>query len=197
MNTFSKSRLFTSLLILLLLANIVSLGLYWWTKEKQAPPQNGAGSAAATFLIKELNLDTAQQAAYKLLREEHQQQTKMLRENIREYKKTFFDLLAQSVVDSVELHKQAELIGKTEATLNLFTFQHFRKVRVLCTDDQKKKFDSIIQQVLRMMGGQSSSPPPPRRVEGDHPPPPDGPPPPDQMREGPPPPDQAPPKEPK
>lgn len=197
MNNISKNRFLTGVVILLLIANITSLGLFWWTKEKQAPPPNAAGSAAATFLVTELNFDAQQQAAYKILREDHQQQTKILRENIRAYKKTFFDLLNQSVVDSVELKKQAELIGKTEAALNLFTFQHFRKVKLLCNAEQKQKFDSIIQQVLRMMGGQPTAPPPPRRLESDNPPLQDGPPPPDQMRDGMPPPGPPPPKEPK
>jgi len=141
-------------------------------------------------LVKKLNLDAKQQSAYQLLREEHQQQTKMVREKVRESKKEFFDLLDKDSVNNFLLTKLSEEIGQNEGQLQLYTFEHFRKVRTLCNPEQQKQFDSIIQEVLRMMGGQQG-PPPPQRLEGDHLPPPD------QMPGGQPPPDNPPPKEPK
>ena len=189
MNNIAKNRLLTIVVILLLLANMASLGTYWWTREKQLqppPPPGNGGSAASDFLMNELKLDAKQKAAYQLLKEEHQQQTKSIRENVRESRKIFFDLLNKDSVNADELKKASEEIGKNEGQLQLYTFEHFRKVRALCSEEQRKKFDSIIQQVLRMMGGQQGGPPPPRRMEGDNPPPPD------QMHDGPP--DNPPPK---
>ncbi len=195
MNNIAKNRLLTALVILLLLANAASLATYWWTREKQIllppPPPGNGGSAAADFLIKELNFDAKQQSAYQLLREEHQQKTRAARENVQESKKTFFDLLDKDSVNSSLLTRFSEEIGKNEGQLQLYTFEHFRKVRTLCNAEQQKKFDSIIQQVLRMMGGQQQGPPPPQHMGGDHLPPPD------QMHDGPPPPENPPPKEPK
>ena len=194
MNNIAKNRLLTAVVILLLLANVASVATYWWTREKQIlsppPPPGNGGSAAADFLIKELNLDAKQQETYKLLREEHQQQTKLARDNVQESKKEFFDLLDKDSVNNSLLTKLSEEIGKNEGQLQFYTFDHFRKVRTLCNAEQQKKFDGIIQQVLRMMGGQQG-PPPPQRLGADHLPPPD------QMHGGPPPPDNPPPPRPK
>ncbi len=193
MNTISKNKFLTAVVILLLLANIVSIVTFWWTRENAAPPPPGSGgSSAANFLVHELSFDAKQQELYKLLREEHQQQTKLAREKVRESRKIFFDLLDKDSVNAFLLKNLSEEIGKNEGQLQLFTFEHFRKVRALCNELQKKKFDSIIQEVLRMMGGQQASPPPPKRMDGGNPPPPD------QMQDGPPPPlhDNHPAKEP-
>lgn len=191
MSTISKNKFLTAIVILLLLANIVSIATFWWTRENVAPPPGNGGGSAANFLVHELSFDSKQQDAYKLLREEHQQQTKLAREKVMESRKIFFDLLNKDSVNTFLLKNLAEEIGKNEGQLQLYTFNHFKKVRALCNEQQKKKFDSIIQEVLRMMGGQQGPPPPPKRMDGDNPPLLD------QMRDAPPPPqDNRPVKEP-
>jgi len=70
------------------------------------------------------------------------------------------------------------------------TFEHFKKVRALCNEEQKKKFDAIIKQAIGMMGqqqGRPQGPPPDGNRNGMHP---DGPPPMQDGQMPPPPPEE-------
>jgi hypothetical protein len=70
---------------------------------------------------------------------------------------------AAPLMSQVELLKTA-LKEKEEIAL----FYHFQKVRALCNESQKQKFDEIIKEAARMMG------PPPRGDRQGPPPPPPG-----------------------
>ena len=56
-----------------------------------------------------------------------------------------------------------------QARLDILPFEHFKKVRALCTTEQQIKFDQIIEQVMQMLappqnpGGQAGLPPPPHK----------------------------------
>ena len=87
-------------------------------------------------------------------------------------------------------------IGNLEQQRDVFTYRHFQKLRAICNNEQKIKFDSIIQQALHQMApakGRRSGPGQEgmRPGDDDRPPPPgmrrgDGPPPPGMRPEGPP-----------
>lgn len=52
--------------------------------------------------------------------------------------------------------RYAAEIGEDQKQIELITFAHFQKVRELCNDDQKKKFDEVIQEALKSMGPRES-----------------------------------------
>ena len=171
-----RNKLLTGAVILLLLANVASLSIYWWTnRDRKGEPRSmiKGRSAAAQFLIDQLEFDTAQQNAYAQLIKEHQDNTRGISEAIRDSKKQLFDLLADEREQQSGVRQALDSIGRNESLLQWNTFEHFKKVRALCNDRQKKKFDAIIQEVIRMMVAQHPGPPPPNRSEGDRPPPPD------------------------
>ena len=178
MNTITKSRLLSAVVILLLLANIATLATFWWTKVKAPLPQQANGRAA-DFLIKELAFDVKQQAAYRQLINEEHEQTRGVKEALRASKDAFVELFKSDSINANQVQQVTAEAGKQQQLLDIAVIEHFRKVRVLCTDDQKKKFDTIIQQVLRMMVGPQGPPPnrngagglPPNRNGNDGPPP--------------------------
>ncbi|MBK7306323.1 MAG: hypothetical protein IPI88_04325 [Chitinophagaceae bacterium] len=55
--------------------------------------------------------------------------------------------ISDSIVESF-----SKKIGNLEEQRDVFTFRHFQKLRAICTNEQKIRFDSIIQQALRQMG---------------------------------------------
>ncbi len=164
MNYFSNNKLWPLIVLLLILINTATLVFFWVSNKKDLPTQGeGNRGSAAAYLTKELQLDAAQQAAYKTLREEHQQSMQAIRRQLKEAKDVFFNLLNSPEVDEATINQYASKTAGIEQQLDVLTFHHFKEVRALCNDEQKIKFDGIIKKVVQMMGPQR----PPRRNGND------------------------------
>jgi len=169
MNFITKNKWLAVAFVLLILINIATLTALWWVKKslqsEDKPPQGGA----IAFLIKELQLDSSQQQQLKELRDEHRSATQDTRKKNREAKETFFSLLSKENITDAEIDQAASVSVQYDAELAKITFDHFKKIKTICTERQKEKFDEIIHQVLRMMAG-PQGPPPPRdgRRPGPH-----------------------------
>ena len=182
MKNISGIRWFTIIAITLLVANIVSLVLLWshgrpGKHELPAPPP--PGGQAFEYISRELKFDSTQLEAYQLLRIAHRSVQEPLQDSIRMAKDNLFALLPNNNVSDSLIRLKTNAIGDLEAKLNQNTFQHFIKLRALCSDQQKIKFDSIIQDVLKRMGNQRAQGPPPDKGFGPpererRPPPPGG-----------------------
>ncbi|MEO6253596.1 MAG: periplasmic heavy metal sensor [Ferruginibacter sp.] len=164
MNNFTNNRWVPVITWLLLTANIITLTLLWTGKkqggraEKKFAPPTGQ---VFEFLTHELQLDTAQQEAYKKLRDEHQAGMRDIRNNIqRKAKEALFELLKKPAVSDSEVHIYSGRAAAADQQLDEFTFHHFQKLRAICRPVQQEKFDSIIQETLRRMGGPKRPPVP-------------------------------------
>lgn len=199
----NRKPIVTILLVALMLGNIITLYLVWRKSAVAAPAgQNGPSNppdrrgAAAQFLIKELGLDSVQQAAYRELMKAHQAEVGTLREQANQKRDAFFEQIkTEGQPDSLLLKKLSQEAAEAQWQMNLQTLAHFRKVRALCRPDQKIKFDQVIQQALRMMGpppGGGGPPPGHGRPPGAGPGR-EGPPPPGEKRPPPPPGEKRPP----
>jgi hypothetical protein len=153
--------------LLLLTANIATLGYLWMHKNRPGngnmlPPQPPPQGQVFEFVTKELQLDSVQQQAYKLLREDHQMGQRPLQDSIRKAKDNFFALLQQPAAPDSLIQIQSSKVAAAEQQLEIFNFRHFQKLRAICNADQQKKFDAIIQDVLRRMapGRRPQGPPP-------------------------------------
>lgn len=173
MNNFTNNRWLTVVTLLLITANIITLVFLWTTKNdagngKMPPP----GGQVFEFITNELKLDEGQQALYKQLREEHQAGQRPRHDSIVKAKDVFFALLKDSTTTDSTIRNYSKKIADLEEQQELFTFYHFQKLRAICRNDQKIKFDSIIQDVLKRMGSQKRQGPPPGRDRDDRRPPP-------------------------
>ncbi len=178
MSIFTNNRWMGIITLFLITVNIFTLVLLWSNKERKSgddklpPPQ----AQVFEFINQELNLDSLQQIAYKKLREEHQQLQRPLQDSIRQAREKFFELLKQSSATKEEIGLLNSNISNAEEQLNLVTFNHFQKLRQLCTTDQQKIFDGLIKEVLHQMApARRPQGPPPGLEKGDRRPP--GPPP--------------------
>ena len=150
MPTSAKYKWLTALVILLIIANAITIGLFW-TGGRDQPPHDPGGPAS--YLVKELKMDTQQERQYRQLITEHQQGVDLLRKKIRVEKDSFFALLKQPAAPDSIKKAAATAANRSMAALDLLTFDHFQKVRALCRPGQQQKFDAIIEEVLAMMGG--------------------------------------------
>ena len=81
----------------------------------------------------------------------------------------FFKLLQQANADEQNIAMANENISKLELELNRYNFNHFKKLRAICTSAQQKRFDEIIQIALMRMS--NPKPPPPLGKDENRPPP--------------------------
>ena len=190
MTNYLKSQWWAIAIIILVVMNIATFGYFWFTKLKEpaAPPSlpRPERGVPPPFLKEELGFTTQQQKQYEQLFREHQQQVRRVKDSIRISKENFFSLLSNSNASAVELERRAAISAQLHERLDMLTFEHFRKVKAICTPQQQQKFDKVIHTVIERMapppppapggeGGNGNRPPPPPGVDGQYdsrPPPP-------------------------
>jgi protein CpxP len=150
-----NKKLLTFVVIGLLLLNLGTLAFLWTGRDHPHGPPPPHEGGPALFLIHELGLNAEQQSRFEKLRDEHHQRMVQIQDSLHTLHETFFEGL--SATTPLQTDSIAGLMGKKQSEIEKLTFDHFRKVRALCTPDQQKKFDSVIEEALRMM-----APPPPR-----------------------------------
>lgn len=158
MNYLTRSKWSGLAFVVLILMNITTLTALWWmtnAKADRKPPQGGA----IQYLIKELQLDSVQQIRITALRDEHREQVQSLRRKNREAKDAFFGLMQQEGISEAAINEAASNSVRYDAELAKVTFDHFKKIRTICTPSQQGKFDDIIHEVLRMQAGPQGPPP--------------------------------------
>src|SRR5262245_57364977 len=92
MNLPAKRKFLTWALVVLLLANIATIMVFWIDRSKR--PQAGRGRPDQ-FLIKELAFDKQQEEKYRELVSAHRARAEQLRREVRDAKDHFFGLLQQ------------------------------------------------------------------------------------------------------
>lgn len=163
-----KSKFIGIVLVLLVMANIVTLGTFWYYKihhvSANAPAGGQGPSQAQAFVIKQVGFNTEQQKTYIALVQQHQQKVRALRDQLHTAKDNFFDLLSDTTASAKTIDTASSTIGRLEKELDELTFTHFKQVRAMCTSEQKVKFDNCIKEVMRIMapppGGRPQGPPP-------------------------------------
>ncbi len=171
----NKYRIFWAALGVLFLLNV---GLLVWISffSNKLPAQ-----PKRLFLETELKFNGNQAETYRNLRQEHAQQMRSLRENVKEMKEAFYADLGKPILDD-SLKVRAQKIESKMAEADVITFRHFQQVRQMCTPTQQKHFDEVILDLIRSIerpgpqGGPHQGGPPPRDGRppmDDMPPPPE------------------------
>lgn len=148
MSTLNKTKILTGLVVLLVLANITSMLFLWMGMRKNQPV---GFRQPSEYIIQKLSLDEKQQKQYMALVSDHRSQTKKLRDELRNYKDSFFSLLSELHADD-SIKKNALIkISSLNTQLDLITFDHFKEVRTICNPVQQEQFDKIIKEVIKMV----------------------------------------------
>ena len=102
--------------------------------------KNQRDNSPKEFLAKSLHFSEAQKNAYFELAKNHNENANKIREQIKIDKENLFQLLkTDQIVDSVK-NNAALKVSLSIQSLDILTFDHFKKVRALCTEEQKPKF---------------------------------------------------------
>jgi Spy/CpxP family protein refolding chaperone len=165
MNIIRNNKLLSTVIILLLVINATTIAFLMLRKDIHLlPPPPKQSSGAFNFLVKELKLDSTQIKVYQNLKEAHKENVDALREELKNTKDSLFELLKQVELSDIKVQSKLDSIALLNKRIDEITFSHFKQVRSICSDTQKKKFDEIIAEAMRMQGPQRSQhqPPPPR-----------------------------------
>ncbi|HTE28124.1 Spy/CpxP family protein refolding chaperone [Flavitalea sp.] len=157
MNSSSRSRRLIVIIIILLLTNIAILAFFLSPKLGRGNNPGGSkpGYGMAETLKREVGLDTQQVSELNQLREEHWKKMKPLFEDLQNTKNEFYLLLKSPETPDSVVNSAASQIGQKQKLIDLQVFQHFRNSRLVCTPEQRPKYDSLVQIIIKRMSGSS------------------------------------------
>ena len=155
MKNLLNSKIVSWLIALLVVANITTLAFFWighFKNQKENSPKE--------FLSKNLNFSKSQKNAYFNLAKGHNESAKTIRDQIKNDKESLFQLLKSDTINDSVRNDKALKVSMSIQTLDILTFEHFRKVRALCTEEQKPQFDDLIQKMVNAVNQFQKGPPP-------------------------------------
>lgn len=139
----------------LLLTNIAVL-VYFLGEKKPAKSATSHSEknrpGIAEMLQKEVGFNDEQTAKYKQLKEKQKETIRPMYDDMRKTKDSLFRLLSYPETNDSLLNKMADAIAQKQKALDLQTFNHFKRVRALCTPEQQSKYDSMVLRMFRKMG---------------------------------------------
>ena len=156
MKNLLNSKIVSWLIALLVVANITTLAFFWighFKNQKENSPKE--------FLSKNLNFSKSQKNAYFILAKEHNESAKIIRDQIKNDKESLFQLLKSDTINDSVRNDKALKVSMSIQALDILTFEHFRKVRAICTEEQKPQFDELIQKMVNAVNQIQKGPPVP------------------------------------
>jgi len=142
----SKLSFWKIFAIILLISNTVILAFVFFEK-----PTRADNKGPANFIIKELNLNTAQIENFNQLKLAHQDSVQSLKNTGRKLREDYFKLLRNDTTDNILADQLLMQIANNQKAIEQITFEHFQSVKNICDSVQKEKFDSIILEVIHKM----------------------------------------------
>src|SRR5258705_7101521 len=151
----SRNRNLIFIIAALLLTNIAVLAYFLWIKkpEHRRDDQNERPKIGMDIRLRDsVGFNDEQVAQFRKLKDENWAALRPMFDEMRKAKDNLFRLLSDSNVSDSAINKASDVIAEKQKALDLQTFNHFRRVRAICTPEQQVKYDSLIQRMFRKMG---------------------------------------------
>ena len=151
----SRNRNLIFIIAALLLTNIAVLAYFLWIKqpEKRDKGQDNKPKIDMVDRLRDsVGFNDEQVTQFKQLKDEHWATLKPMFDEMRKAKDSLFKLVSDPNASDSVIDKVSDVIAQKQKALDLQTFNHFKKVRALCTPEQQAKYDSLIQRMFRKMG---------------------------------------------
>ncbi len=151
--SISRNKPLIFIIVILLLTNIAVL-VYFLRPggNKGNKERTGGKIGIATPLKEEVGFSEAQMDTYKKLKEEQFKIMRPMMEDIRRTKDSMFSHLGGNPSADSLVARLAGNIAMKQKEMDIEAFNHFRRIRQLCTPEQLPKYDSMITRVIRKMG---------------------------------------------
>lgn len=152
-NNMGNLKFYKIAIAVLLLLNVGTL-FFLWSHRPPSPEARGPFQ----FLVKATEMDEAQQATYRTLRDAHRTSMDAYRKQNSQIRSQMFELLKQHPANDPAVTQLLDSLTSVKREEEILTYEHFRRVREICRPDQQSKFDAAIVEAI-----QSMPPPRPRR----------------------------------
>lgn len=152
-NKENKTRVFITIIAILLIANIAMLSFFLFGKDKVSHEKRpDRKTMISNFLKNEIAFSAGQLVQYDSISNRHRDSIKTMFEKLRGNKGLQFkQLVAGDFSDSV-ITAVAEQSAASQKMMELRMFNHLKNIRLLCTPEQLPKFDSLFVKVLNRRG---------------------------------------------
>lgn len=145
----TNNRILTIAVILLLITNIALVALMVTGRNKGGKNSNGKKGDTFAMIEKELSMTPEQKKAHLQYREEYFKITKPLFDSVKMAKAAYFGLVKDSLAGDSVLTASYKKMTDLQAIIDKHTFDHFRRVRVLYSGEQQKKYDDLVQKMMQ------------------------------------------------
>lgn len=153
-NKQNRSKVFLTVIAILLVANIVMLSFFLMKKGNGRNDKRPDRKAMiAEFLKKEVGFNQAQLQQYDTLSDMHRENMKKMFDNSRSSKDNQFKQLAAGNFNDSIMSSLADQSAASQKVMELQMFNHLKSIRMLCTPEQLPKFDSLFVKILNRRGG--------------------------------------------
>jgi periplasmic protein CpxP/Spy len=162
----SKNRILIALVIFLVILNIACLSFVLFSPFRGGMPPPGGergNDPIQGFIERELNLTDQQRMEHRTVREQFFRHGDELRLERTGAMKELFELIRKDSVSEEEVRRVTSKTGEVETLRSRALYNHFRRIRQLCTPEQRKKFDAIITDVMKQVEPPMGEPGPPKR----------------------------------
>ncbi len=162
MKNLVKNKITGWLVAILIIANIATLVFFWIGHFR-----NQRNNSPKEFLANKLHFSNNQKNIYFNLAKEHNETARGIRKEIKLNKEAFFNLLKSDYVSDSAKAKAALEVSLSIQSLDILTFEHFEKVRAICTPVQKKIFDDLVQKMINSVNNPQQDTPPSIKEKAD------------------------------
>lgn len=151
-----KNKILIIIIVVLLISNIALLGFMFFGKKSDRKLQD-RGRSFSDYFEKQLGFTPEQSAQFEQLTTQHFENLRPFLKDVRKAKDSMFSLMRLPQVPDSVLQNAAESLAQKEKAQELLSYRHFLRVRELCTEEQKPKFDTLISRMINRSYGRPSS----------------------------------------
>lgn len=152
----SANRILTIAVVFLLITNIALVAFMVFGKNKRG--RGGAGKKEDPFemIEKEIGMSPEQKKTHLQYREEYFKTIRPLFDSVRLAKAAYFGLAKDTAASDSTLQAGYKKITDLQQVIDKQTFDHFRRVRVIYSGEQQKKYDDLVQKMMLQKGRRDS-----------------------------------------
>ena len=154
-NKQNRSKVFLTIIGILLVVNIALVSFFLLKKDTKREKHPDRKAIIANFLKTEIGFDTAQLQQYDTLSNRYRAYMKKMFDSSRITKDNQFKELTTANFSDSAMNNIADRSAAFQKVMELRTFNHFKKIRLLCTPEQQPKFDSLFDKVLNRRGSEA------------------------------------------
>ena len=138
MDQLNKNRLLNIIVIVLLIANLSTFGIFWARQSvtkneyQKELPRDENNRRGVDFLSNELKFSVAQRNKFEQLKTEHRNMQDPIRIKIEKAKFDFFGLVKNDTVTSANINEAWGIVALFEKEMDVKTLNHFQLVRKIC-----------------------------------------------------------------